>query len=179
MRVLTIGMVEKSKRPADFVEIAAKVSRRLAGVEFVWVGNGSLREKMIEKTRSQALSNVKFPGRLDAAAAGALMQDSSVYVSTSESEGFALTPGEALLKGLPVVVYDLPIYLEVYDHFLVTATPFDLDDFAEKVLLALSKPDWLARQIQAGAEHVRSAYSVTAVGNRAASALRRILDREN
>jgi len=51
--------------------------------------------------------------------------------------------GEAFLAELPVVVYDLPVYNEIYDDFPLKVKMFDVNEFSEKVSLALDKPDWL------------------------------------
>ncbi|MEM0272716.1 MAG: glycosyltransferase [Thermoprotei archaeon] len=175
MRVITVARVEPSKRPYDFLAVAEKVRSKRGPVEFVWVGDGTMRIKMIEAVKSTGLDTVKFVGRLAEGEKIRLMRQSDVYVSTSESEGFALTPGEAFLAGLPVVVYDLPVYTEVYDDFPLKARMFDVDDFSEKVILALDKPDWLLIKVAEAKRFVEENYTYSSVGLKATEALRKIL----
>ncbi|MEM3711538.1 MAG: glycosyltransferase [Thermoprotei archaeon] len=175
MRVIMVARVEPSKRPYDFLAVAKKVCSKKGAIEFVWVGDGTMRIKMLEAVKSTGLDTVKFVGKLSEDEKIRLMRQSDAYISTSESEGFALTPGEAFLVGLPVVVYDLPVYTEVYDGFPLKARMFDVDDFSEKVILALDRPDWLLRKVAQAKRFVEENYSYSSVGLRATNALREIL----
>lgn len=179
MLVLSVSRLERSKRPFDFIEVARKVRRQLPDVEFVWVGDGVLRQKVVGSLSDEESGKISFVGYLPEHEKNRLLAAADVYISTSESEGFALTPGEAFLRGVPVVVYDLPVYSEVYDDFPLKARCFDTDDFAKKVILALSKPKWLMEKVSLAREYVRENYSYMGVGVRATRALLEILGAKN
>lgn len=173
--VLSIARLEQSKRPFDFIEVAKKVWRELPDVRFVWIGDGTLRRKVNEALTGLDPGRISFVGYLPEDEKNRLLGVSDVYVSTSESEGFALTLGEAFLRGVPAVVYDLPVYSEVYDDFPLKVKPFDTEEFARKVLLALSKPKWLIEKVGLAREYVRENYSYRSVGLKATRALLEIL----
>jgi len=175
LRVISVSRLEPSKRPYDFLGVAQKVCEKKGPVEFVWVGDGTLRVKVVEAAKAMGLSTVRFVGALPEDEKSRLMRQSDVYVSTSESEGFALTLGEAFLLGLPVVVYDLPIYSEVYDDFPLKAKMFDVDDFSDKVNIALDRPGWLAAKVAEAKRFVEQNYSYLGVGLRTTKALEEIL----
>jgi alpha-1,3-rhamnosyl/mannosyltransferase len=59
-------------------------------------------------------SQVRFPGFVSGSTLAALYQSASLYVSASEHEAFPLTPAEALISGLPVVLTDIPPFREIY-----------------------------------------------------------------
>lgn len=169
--MITVSRLEPSKRPQDFLDIAERVAHALGPVEFVWVGEGNLRKGIVEEAKDRSLSHVSFPGRLDDNSKDRLFRSSDVYISTSESEGFALTVGEAFLRGLPCVVYDLPVYSEVYDDFVLKVRRYDTVQFAETVVRVLRNPEEYAQLVQKAAHFVRENYSYKAVGSRATSAL--------
>jgi glycosyltransferase involved in cell wall biosynthesis len=173
--VLTVSRLEPSKRPFDFLKVAEVVSSKISDVEFVWVGDGTMRQRILTLLDQTNTKNVRFVGRLAEKDKELIMCSSDVYVSTSESEGFALTPGEAILKGLPVVVYDLPVYAEIYKDFLLKVKPFDTQEFASKVIVALEKPEWLIKKIEEAKLFIRKNYSYDSVGSRATEALKMIL----
>lgn len=158
------------------MEVAKIVSSKMSDVEFVWIGDGTMRQQILRLLAQTETKNVRFVGRLSDTDKELMMHSSRVYVSTSESEGFALTPGEAILKGLPVVVYDLPVYAEVYKDFLLKAKPFDTQEFAAKVLTALERPAWLISKIEEAKSFIQKNYSYYSVGSRATHALKRILE---
>lgn len=169
--MITVSRLEPSKRPHDFLDIAIRVEKLSGPVEFVWVGEGNLRKSIVEEAKKMGLSHVSFPGRLDDHAKDSLMRSSDVYISTSESEGFALTVGEAFLRGLPCVVYDLPVYSEVYDDFVLKVKRYDTVQFAETIVLVLREREKFTSLAQKAAQYVRENYSYLAVGKKATSAL--------
>jgi len=175
LRVISVSRLEPSKRPYDFLAVAQRVCQKRGPVEFIWVGDGTIKMKVVEAAKKMGLETVKFVGKLSEEAKDQLMRQSDVYVSTSESEGFALTIGEAFLAQLPVVVYDLPIYSEVYDDFPLKAKRFDVDEFSDKVVVALDRPDWLQARVTQAKRFVEQNYSYLSVGLRATKALNEIL----
>jgi glycosyltransferase involved in cell wall biosynthesis len=70
-----------------------------------------------------------------------ILQDSIALISSSKDEGFGLTPGEALLFGVPIILSDILIYREIYpqaDVFFSLAATDQLKDafkiFSDKLI---------------------------------------------
>lgn len=63
-----------------------------------------------------------------------LLLHSSVFLLSSRWEGFPMTLTEAYECGVPVVAFDIPAVLPFKNHGgIVTAKPFDVQEFAEKM----------------------------------------------
>jgi glycosyltransferase involved in cell wall biosynthesis len=85
-----------------------------------------------------ARPDVTALGRLDRSSLIAVIDTCDVAVYPSRDEGFGLPPYEALLRGLPVVVRDLPCYREFIVDNPGCVFRFDDDDqFAEALQAAL------------------------------------------
>ncbi|MEM3857465.1 MAG: glycosyltransferase family 4 protein, partial [Thermoprotei archaeon] len=172
--MLTVSRVEPSKRPFDFVDLASKVASYLSNVEFIWAGEGTMMRVVSKRASECATVSIRFVGHVSDEEKQTLLERSDVYVSTSESEGFALTPGEALLKGVPVVVYDLPVYREIYGDNLFYVKRFDTDEFARKVVYCIQHREEVEEKVRRGREFVKSMYSREAVGGKVRNALLKI-----
>jgi Glycosyltransferase len=177
--VLTISRLEPNKRPFDFLKIATLVKEREKSVRFIWAGDGTLRQSVLKVVKEKGLEYVEFVGKVSNSQKEELLRKARVYISTSESEGFSLTVGEAFLRGLPVIVYDLPIYKEVYDDYPITVKRFDLNEFANKILEVLEHPERFQERVEKAKRFVQNNYSVKAIGERATRAISAILDVKN
>jgi glycosyltransferase involved in cell wall biosynthesis len=90
-----------------------------------------------------------------------LYQSARVYVYTSPCEDFGLGPLEAMACGTPAVVWDHAGPSEtVLDGVTgYKAKPYQIDDFAEKVVHLLNDVNLNRRMAENAIEHVRSRYS--------------------
>lgn len=97
-----VARLAPEKGVADFVRMAAIVSRRVPETVFVVVGDGPLRAE-IETLAAElgVASSVRFVGRY--APASDYMQAFDVTVVPSVSEGQSLVAVESMLLGIPVV----------------------------------------------------------------------------
>lgn len=138
-KVLSIGRMEPSKKPIDFIKIAREVIRlSKEEVSFYWIGEGSLFEMCKKKTASE--TNIQFLGFVVEEKKKWFLKNCDVYISTSESEGFNLTVGEAFLFKKPVVAYALPVYREIYNNF-VHLVPMNMRlKFAQKIVQLIEDP---------------------------------------
>jgi len=138
-KVLSIGRMEPSKRPIDFIEIAREVIQlSKEEVSFYWIGEGSLLEMCKKMTALEA--NIQFLGFVAEAKKKWFLENCDVYISTSESEGFNLTIGEALLFKKSVVAYALPVYREIYDNFVHLVPLNARSRFVLKIVQFLDNP---------------------------------------
>jgi len=103
--VLFVGRLTRQKGASFFLRAAADIARERSDVRFVVVGDGEDRARLVEEAAALGLGRrVFFAGAVDDAARDALYQDADVYVMTSLSEPFGLTPLEALARGAAVVL---------------------------------------------------------------------------
>jgi glycosyltransferase involved in cell wall biosynthesis len=91
---------------------------------------------------------------------------SSIFVLPSRYEGFGLVLIEAMACGVPVVAFDCEngprsIITDGVDGFLIP--PFDIDAFAEKVIL-LMNDDSLRKKMGENAQRTSSLYDIESVG---------------
>jgi glycosyltransferase involved in cell wall biosynthesis len=132
--VVSIGNLKPQKNPADFVAMAERVCAELPETEFVFVGDGPLRQRLEFQLVAKGLSGrVKLPGwRRDAAELLAL---ADVFVMTSLWEGLPRALVEALKSGVPAVCYAADGVVDVLQDGVngFVVAPRDVNALAEKV----------------------------------------------
>jgi glycosyltransferase involved in cell wall biosynthesis len=102
--VVSVGNLKPQKNPADFLALAQRVCAELPDTEFLFIGDGPLRQRLEYQVVAGGLSGrVRLPGwRRDTAELLAL---SDIFVMTSLWEGLPRALVEALKSGLPAVCY--------------------------------------------------------------------------
>lgn len=108
--VTRVGMVARMnhryKNHSGFLRIAAQIHQRMPDVEFLLVGDGSLRQELEREALSLGLGAVViFLG--DRQDMPAVLTSLDVAVNTSDSESLSNVILEAMAAGLPVVAYDV------------------------------------------------------------------------
>jgi glycosyltransferase involved in cell wall biosynthesis len=139
-----VGMVapmKPQKAPLDFVRVAAKVAGKKPETQFLFVGDGELRDAMeSEIARLGLTKSFRLAGwRRDVPA---LMRCLDVFVLTSLWEGLPRVYLEALASGVPVVGTRVDGAAEVVrdgvNGYLLA--PGDVNGMAERVLALLANP---------------------------------------
>lgn len=115
---LKVGMVAAMDRPmkghADFLKAAREVHQQNPTVEFILVGDGSLRAELERYVQQQDLGDVViFKGQ--SADVQREMQDFDIFVMPSHSEGFSNAVLEAMAMGIPVLANALEGNLEILE----------------------------------------------------------------
>jgi glycosyltransferase involved in cell wall biosynthesis len=82
-------------------------------------------------------SQVVFVGFVTGQRLAGLYRSASLYVSASEREAFPLTPAEALLNDLPVVLTDIGPFRELYGDWAIFAPAGQATAFGEAMVAAL------------------------------------------
>ena len=106
--ILFLARLVESKRPLDVVAAAARVLRaRIPGTWLVVAGDGPLHDACERAARAEGIDeHVRFAGTVPHDDVPGLMAACDVFVSTSTLTNRALPTCEAMICGLPVVVYD-------------------------------------------------------------------------
>jgi glycosyltransferase involved in cell wall biosynthesis len=138
--VLFLGRVTSQKGPDFFIEAAARVLEKMSNVTFVMAGSGDLLPRMIERVGELRLGrHFHFTGFLGGHDVERMYAMSDLYVMPSASEPFGLSPLEAMLYDVPVLISTTAGVREVLPHAL-SVNFWDVDDIANKILAVLKYP---------------------------------------
>lgn len=125
--LLAVGALEPRKAPELLVEAFGQA--RLLGLrlELVLAGQGRLARRL---TRP----GVRLLGRVSDATLDALYRGAAALVSASLLEGYGLSVREALTRGTPAIVSDLPVYGPELDGAILRVAPGDPNGLADALL---------------------------------------------
>lgn len=110
-----VGRHDREKGIMDLVEIWSLVARRRPGAQLVMVGscnpiNNAILTDQIARFGME--KNITLAGMVEEEEKFLIMKSSRLCLFPSYMEGWGIVPQEALACGLPVLVYDLPVYRE-------------------------------------------------------------------
>ncbi len=100
---VAVGRMVPQKRPMLYLEMAERISNKLSGARFLWVGDGGLSNQWDEWVSAHGLSRVirRLPWQDDVPA---LLAAADVFFHVAEFEGLAFAILEALAAGLPCAI---------------------------------------------------------------------------
>jgi glycosyltransferase involved in cell wall biosynthesis len=145
--VLAVGALEPRKLPGLLVEAHRQAHAGGLRAGLVFAGDGPLRPEL-ERSAATVLGHVP-DDVLDT-----LYERALAVCSVSREEGFGLTPLEALARGTPVVVADLPVFEETLGERVLRVPPGDAGALAEALLQLERDPALRERLAAAGGEAV-------------------------
>jgi glycosyltransferase involved in cell wall biosynthesis len=117
--VLFLGRITYQKGPDYFIEAAAKVLQRFPEVTFVMAGAGDMLPQMIERVAELGIGkNFHFTGFLHGTEVEQIFAMSDLYVMPSVSEPFGISPLEAMIYDVPVIISRQSGVAEILHHAL-------------------------------------------------------------
>ena len=125
--VLAVGALEPRKRPGLLVEGHRRAREQGLAAGLVFAGDGPLRGAL-ERTHATVLGHVGAP-QLESLYTHAL-----ALACVSREEGFGFTPVEAISRGTPAIVAELPVFTETLGQGALRVAPGDADALAEALL---------------------------------------------
>ncbi len=138
--VLFLGRITYQKGPDYFVEAAARVLRELPEVTFIMAGSGDMMTRMIEKVAALKIGRrFHFTGFLQGRQVEEAFARADLYVMPSVSEPFGLTPLEAMMYDVPVIISRQSGVAEVLRHAL-RVDFWDVDALADRMIAVLKYP---------------------------------------
>jgi glycosyltransferase involved in cell wall biosynthesis len=146
-RVVGCGTVKGSKNPEIFLRLA----ERYKGANFVWFGDGELRQSLNREAIRMGLKNLQFPGALSPKTLAEEFRRSSIFVLPSHAEGVPKVTQEAAACGLPVVLcgfYEAPTVV----HRTNGLVAWSDEDLIEQVGALTEDPESRSAMGQRGAE---------------------------
>lgn len=115
--VTFLGRVTHQKGPGYFVDAAYQVHQKFPDIHFILAGAGDMLPAMMEKVAALRMSsNFHFTGFLSQEQVESIWSITSVYVMTSISEPFGITPLEAMRAGVPVIISKQSGAAEILDQ---------------------------------------------------------------
>ena len=146
-----LGRLNYTKGIFDLVKIWADVVRIKPQAKLALIGSGEKETvvKLKNEIRKYNLeNNIYLLGYLKGIEKFAALKAGMIFVfpskvSGDESWGVAIM--EALNCGLPVVVYNLPFYKEIYGDILYIVELNDIEGFSRKIIALLNDPYCIMR----------------------------------
>ena len=153
--VLFLGRITFQKGPDYFVEAAAKVLEKLPEVTFVMAGAGDMMPRMIERVAELGIGkNFHFTGFLKGDEVEQIFTMSDLYVMPSVSEPFGISPLEAMIYDIPVIISRQSGVSEILHHAL-TVDFWDVDEIANKIIAILRYPSLVAEIVERSRDELR------------------------
>jgi glycosyltransferase involved in cell wall biosynthesis len=139
-RVLFLGRVTFQKGPDYFIEAAKLVLDIMPNVRFFMAGSGDMLPRIIRRAGALRIGNrFHFTGFLRGKDVDRIFAISDLYVMPSVSEPFGITPLEAMLYDVPVLLSKQSGVSEVLQHALKVDF-WDTREMANKICAVLSYP---------------------------------------
>ncbi len=131
--VTFLGRVTFQKGPDYFIEAAKKVIDRDPNVRFVMAGSGDMLNKMVRRVAQLGISTkFHFAGFLKGNEVYEMFGMSDVYVMPSVSEPFGISPLEAMMSDVPVIISKQSGVAEVLKH-AIKVDFWDVDELADSI----------------------------------------------
>jgi glycogen synthase len=135
--VLFLGRITMQKGPEYFVAAARKVLEMREDVKFIMAGSGDMFTRTIELAAGMGIGHkVLFTGFLRGADVDRAFEMADLYVMPSVSEPFGLSPLEAMMHKVPVIISRQSGVAEILRHALKVDF-WDIDEMANKIIAVL------------------------------------------
>jgi glycosyltransferase involved in cell wall biosynthesis len=136
--VLFLGRVTFQKGPEYFLEAAEKLIKAIPAIRFVMAGSGDLLPRLMEKAEALGISGrFLFTGFLRGEEVEKMYAASDLYVMPSVSEPFGISPLEALVCDVPVIISKQSGVGEILRHALKVDF-WDVEELANKIHAVLA-----------------------------------------
>lgn len=154
--VLFLGRITFQKGPDYFVEAAAKVLKALPDVKFVMAGAGDMMPRMIERVAELGLGrHFHFTGFLRGTDIEKIFTMSDLYVMPSVSEPFGISPLEAMMCDVPVIISRQSGVAEILQGAMKVDF-WDVNEIANKIIAILKYPVLAAEIVARSREDLRN-----------------------
>jgi glycosyltransferase involved in cell wall biosynthesis len=138
--VTFLGRITMQKGPEYFIEAAHQVLRRMDNVRFVMAGSGDMMEKMIKRAAQLGITDrLHFTGFLKGNDVFEMFRMSDVYIMPSVSEPFGISPLEAMMTDVPVIISKQSGVAEILTH-AIKVDFWDINAMADAIYSILKYP---------------------------------------
>ena len=136
LKIICAASMEKRKNPSIFFKLATLYPNH----DFIWYGDGNLREKYLELIEEKNIQNLYFPGNLSPTELGNQFRSGDIFVLPSFAEGVPKVSQEAAACGLPILLfgyYEPFSVVENYNGLLA----WNFEEFNLKLKKLIENPD--------------------------------------
>ncbi len=134
-----VGRLHPQKGVLELVEIWKLVCGRLPRARLAVIGNGELEGELRRRMAKHRMSeNVELLGFLDGRDKINVFKQSKIVLHPALYDSGGMAPAEAMACGLPGICFDLPVLKSYYPKGLLRVPRYDLERFAETILLLLN-----------------------------------------
>jgi glycogen synthase len=152
--VLFLGRITFQKGPDYFVRAARLVIDQMQNVRFVMAGTGDMYSRMIEFAADLGIGkHFHYTGFLGREQVKRLYSMSDLYVMPSVSEPFGISPLEAMLHGVPVIVSKQSGVSEVIQN-CIKVDFWNVEEMADQILRILRDSELKANMQTEGHKEV-------------------------
>jgi glycosyltransferase involved in cell wall biosynthesis len=155
--VLFVGSLFNRRRIPDLIAAFAAAARDIADARLVLAGDNRTNPRVHPSRLASALGvgdQVEWLAYVTDAELAALYERARVFAFLSDYEGFAMTPMEALARGVAPVLLDTPVAREVYDG-AAAFVPADPTAIAAALRTLLTDDQARQQIVAAGQERLR------------------------
>ncbi len=154
--VLFLGRMTIQKGPDHFLWIAKKISEIDDDVRFIMVGSGDMFSYIVEEAANLGIGDkVLFSDFLNGREVDRAYKMADVYVMSSISEPFGITPLEAIKNGTPVVISKQSGISEILRNCLVVDF-WDTNLMATRILDVLNNEELRDSLAKKGLNEIRN-----------------------
>jgi glycogen(starch) synthase len=154
--VLFLGRMTIQKGPDHFLGVAKKISDIDDDARFIMVGSGDMFTRIVEEAANLGIGDkVLFSDFLGGRDVERAYKMADVYVMSSVSEPFGITPLEAMKNGTPVVISKQSGVSEILRNCIVVDF-WDINLMASKILSVLNNRELKDSLSREGLNEIRN-----------------------
>ncbi len=132
------GRLIKAKGVFDLIEIVIKIKKYYPIIKCAIIGQGPEKDNLLREIKNNNLeNNIHLFGFVSEREKIRMLKSSKTFVFPSHEEGWGIVIGEAMVCGLPVIVYKLKDILEIWKDNVTWIECFDLNEFSNKIIKLL------------------------------------------
>lgn len=133
--ICCVARLSRAKNPIRFLQIILEIKKSNPSIKAVWVGDGEMLEDIQNKCKDLGLkNNIDYVGFKSNPYS--YMNDSKIFMLTSDWEGYGLVAFEALSLGLPCIVSNVGGLPKIVDDScgILCNNDGEFSEFANKLL---------------------------------------------
>ena len=130
--IISIGRLIDVKNPMHLLKAFKNCS--IKNSKLIFIGDGYLKDSLV--SASKYCSNVEFTGLIKRNEVYKLLQEASLFVTTSKIEGLPIAALEAMACKCPVILSDIPPHREIaeFTDFIPLIKNNDIKGLSEEIL---------------------------------------------